>query len=419
MTSRRLLIVFLFTLLILVGCNNETEVKESKEMEEPTTTVKGIEDFNFIVEPKYEDAWPFSEGLARVKLDGLWGFVDEDGKEEIEPKYEHASRFSEGYSSIRLDGESGYIDKTGEYLKEPKFDRALSFNDGIALVELDGKQGIIDEKGNYVIEPVFDSLKPTIANNLIVASPHEKDGNYYGYINKEGEYIIDPNYSRAKNFSKGLAAVECKDTDLWGFIDEKGEYVIEPKFNNARSFTGQEELAAVSIEDYIEVERELNDDKTEVKEHVELWGFIDKSGEYAIEPQFKTANEFRDGMASVTNFEGKIGYINQKGDYIIEPQYTGADIFKDGINRVQKDGKDGFINEEGEYIIEPNYLSAWPYEGEGFVSVDTGEQQTIYNLDGEIEFKVDPDIDWLGHISKETAVIIIDGEYGYVEIENN
>ena len=54
----------------------------------------------------------------------------------------------------------------------------------------------------------------------------------FGYINKTGNFSIEPQYKVAKNFSDGLAAVE-KD-GKWGFINTKGEMVIAPIYSNAK-----------------------------------------------------------------------------------------------------------------------------------------------------------------------------------------
>jgi hypothetical protein len=50
-----------------------------------------------IIPFKYDDAWPFSEGLAAVKVDGKWGFIDKTGKEIIPCVYSETGSFSEFY----------------------------------------------------------------------------------------------------------------------------------------------------------------------------------------------------------------------------------------------------------------------------------------------------------------------------------
>ncbi|MGI7157691.1 WG repeat-containing protein, partial [Campylobacter coli] len=62
------------------------------------------------------------EGLARVGLNGKWGFIDKSGKFVIEPKFDSIWDFSEGLAKVGLNGKYGLIDKSGKIVIEPKFD---------------------------------------------------------------------------------------------------------------------------------------------------------------------------------------------------------------------------------------------------------------------------------------------------------
>ncbi|WP_197739841.1 WG repeat-containing protein [Pedobacter sp. BS3] len=69
---------------------------------------------------KYEDADVngFSGGLAPVKLNGKWGYVDTTGKEVIPFIYDLAYYFKkDGKAKVMLNGNWIYIDKTGKEMK--------------------------------------------------------------------------------------------------------------------------------------------------------------------------------------------------------------------------------------------------------------------------------------------------------------
>ena len=65
----------------------------------------------------YDDAWYFSEGLARVYENGKWGFIDKTGKVVIPLIYDGADGFSDGEAKVRVDDERFYIDKEGRFLR--------------------------------------------------------------------------------------------------------------------------------------------------------------------------------------------------------------------------------------------------------------------------------------------------------------
>jgi hypothetical protein len=54
-----------------------------------------------------------SEGLARVEINGKWGFIDQTGKEVIPCKYDEADFFNKGVAKVNLNGKIYFIDKEG------------------------------------------------------------------------------------------------------------------------------------------------------------------------------------------------------------------------------------------------------------------------------------------------------------------
>ena len=66
----------------------------------------------------YDDAMDFSEGLAGVKLNGKWGFIDKTGKEVIPIKFDIAWPFENGKAMVQLNGKSGTIDNQGNFTPE-------------------------------------------------------------------------------------------------------------------------------------------------------------------------------------------------------------------------------------------------------------------------------------------------------------
>ena len=100
-------------------------------------------------EPKFDYVGEFSEGFAKVKLNGKWGYVNTKGDCLVEPKFDWIGRFSEGFARIRLNNTWGYVNTKGDCLVEPKFDDTCDFSEGIALVKLNGKWGYVNTKGEY------------------------------------------------------------------------------------------------------------------------------------------------------------------------------------------------------------------------------------------------------------------------------
>ena len=56
------------------------------------------------------------DGLAGVKQNGKWGFIDNTGKVVIPVQYDNAWVFENGKALVQLNGEEFYIDETGKRL---------------------------------------------------------------------------------------------------------------------------------------------------------------------------------------------------------------------------------------------------------------------------------------------------------------
>lgn len=199
-----------------------------------------------------------SEDLFPVWEDGRWGYIDGAGEVAIEPRFDRAWRFSDGIALVK-DGENyGYIRPDGNYVLEPRFSDAWHFANGLAPVELDGQWGFVDTSGAVVADTQF-----SVTNAAIVESRYEEDSFHltrsegrYGFSTADGERVIDPRFEQAWRFSDGLARV--KSDGKWGYINQEGEFEIEPQFDLAWDF--RQGLAMVQAGDTV--------------------GYIDREGRY-------------------------------------------------------------------------------------------------------------------------------------------
>jgi len=116
------------------------------------------------IPPTYCDATGFSEGLASVKLDGQWGYIDVNQKTRIAFSFDYAARFKYGHAIVHRGKFRGVIDKQGDYTVPPIY---LD----LQMLEIDGKPyyisrdstffaGLIDSQGNEVIPHRYSYLMP-------------------------------------------------------------------------------------------------------------------------------------------------------------------------------------------------------------------------------------------------------------------
>ena len=103
-------------------------------------------EIEYAIQPQFDDAWDFSDGLARVRIGGKWGYVNKEGQVVIKPQFDDIWDFSGGLARVRVDGKYGYINREGQYVIKPQFDGAgTGFSEGLAPVKKDGKWGYISK----------------------------------------------------------------------------------------------------------------------------------------------------------------------------------------------------------------------------------------------------------------------------------
>ena len=116
----------------------------------PTNDKYGYKDAGgkVVVEPKYDLAYPFTEGVAAVRLAGKYGYLNESGKEVVSPKYDFTWHFIGGFAAVKLENKFGFIDKTGKEVTPLIYEEANNYHGnccykGMAHVKENGKWRLI------------------------------------------------------------------------------------------------------------------------------------------------------------------------------------------------------------------------------------------------------------------------------------
>lgn len=308
---------------------------------------------NIVINPQFAVAHVFIDGVALVQsAENKYGFIGLDGKYLINATYKAASPFSEGLACVvPEDGKPQFIDDKGNVkftVNEARY--CGVFSEGLAAVGVEGKEGIkwgyINKEGKMVVNPQFDAVGPFTEGLAGVAKTNKEKGEVlWGFIDHKGAIIINHQF-RGWNveFNDGLAMVS--DGKKIGYIDNTGKYTINPQFDQAGKFKNG--LAPIRQGD--------------------LCGYIDKEGKIVINPQFNVVNNFSGGMASVSSSDGKFGYIDGEGKYIINPQFEKASDFFGGVAFVESADKWGIIDPDGKYIVNPQF-DAINFDTEGYRSV--------------------------------------------------
>lgn len=342
----------------------------------------------------------FSENRLplRQEIDGKIGYVDKRGEFVIEPQFDEAESFDEGLAEVcwklenRSSSKCGYINLLGDIVIEPQFRYAHSFQEGTAIVYPLNRDaiGVIDKQGNYLVEPNLDAINdgylaygltygPETAyfssDLLRVRIPDHRQpeesqdlslpdlelteaigSGKWGYVRRAGGYAIAPRFWEATDFSQERAAVQIGEDDVnyppkwrgkWALIDTTAKLIEYPGQNPAPLIESMKSTSRGVFSEGLAF----------IAASAGQYGYIDRQGQWIIPPQFTDGGNFSYDLAAVKSFESsKWGYIDRSGSFAISPQFDRAEPFAaNGLAKVELTGKLGLINRNGRYVLEPSY----------------------------------------------------------------
>lgn len=302
----------------------------------------------------FDEAENFMDGMARVKLNGKYGFINAQGQLTVPLIYDECGYFSDGFARVKKDGKWGLVNKAGVAVVPVKYDNVGMFHEGLVSVQNDGKWGYVDMNGYEVIPPQygFETYRDYLdygrwdwwsyhkfKNGYSVVIRIEDGVRTDGLIDRNGRMVIPFNkFTALSDYSDGMI-MACrpmiengKYVLKFGFINLRGETVIPFKYESAGDFS--EGLAMVQQNEKV--------------------GYIDKTGRVVIPFRYDSGLDFEHGIAWVES-AGDTGYINRYGMEVVPVGkygcYGAGSLGRDGYIPAQQNGRYGLVDKTGNVLI--------------------------------------------------------------------
>lgn len=240
------------------------------------------------------------------------GYIDKSGEIAIEPIFDEAYHFNEGLAVICKDGKYGYIDREGKVIISLKYDGAQKFSEGLAGVEVGKKWGYINYFSEFIINPKYSNVGYFSEGLAVVYESDQNNAYSFYYIDKTGKKILElsDKFHSGQKFSENLAGActsyKCE------FIDRGGKMLKTVQFERVSPFCMG--LSCVSLGN--------------------KRGYINKAGEVIIPLKYEIGNDFSEGLAAV-RLNNKVGYINNRDKVVIPFMYDYGANFKGGLAEVR------------------------------------------------------------------------------------
>ena len=179
----------------------------------------------------------------------------------------------------------------------------------------------------------------------------ETRGGDWGYVNADGEVVIDFNLNEKPSvMTEGIGFyLKQKDKEKYVVYIDKNDN--EYKTNYVQSLSFNEGLALVTT-----ATGKLT--------------YIDKEyNEVLVLDNITEAGYFSEGLAKYMNEEGKWGFINKQGEKVIPAKFDYVESFIDGYSMVRNYDNNvyyrGIINKNGEFVVylTDKYTTLYGKEG--------------------------------------------------------
>ena len=249
-------------------------------------------------------------------------------------------------------GKRGYFNKfTGKVVIKPQYKRAWIFSEGLACVEENDTLFFINHKNQKVIKAnfVFDENADgyVFHDGICIVTV---DNYKYGIINKQGKWLLKPEYEDVRNY-KGKLWIVKKNKRL-GVYDAYTQKMILPI--RYRHVNIDSQGFVVEYEDY--TMKRLNFDLTikdnfvcsEINTVSYPSGKMDKNGEEILEPS--RCLYYKTGSWMDKDSE-KVGLMSPEGKPLTKPLYDnitgiGFDLYKaeNAGNYIVINGKGQTVN---------------------------------------------------------------------------
>ena len=308
----------------------------------------------FVIDVRFDEAADFApNGLAAVRIDRHWGFIDNQGRMTIPAQYDDVLYVSD--DDFPDFARRGFIEGSPARVEQ---------RDLVSLIDASGKTV---GQGGWMKISVFDQIG--LARVIAQGDAHRYG--LVGLIDKQGKLLVTPTYLTIEPFVNGYAAV-LSVNHLWGFIDTSGRVAVRPMFAEVGTFS-RHGLAKVLLHP--------GRDPADRSIRSMGYGYIDSHGNVVIDKDdYDGVDAFQDALDEPVvrvSKGGGTGYLDTHGKLALGWFEAGTKFGTDGLAVVKVGGKFGFIDRHGRFVVMPTYEDARLFDGDIAVVLRNGKWGAI------------------------------------------
>jgi len=129
---------------------------------------------NIIIQPNYDNSFHFINKVAIMKLNNLYGLVNDEGKVVLAPIHYKIERQPSGRYITIEKGKFGLVDAEGRVLINNKYNSLQDLENGYVIIQKGEKFGVTTTNGVNTIPQIYDKIMYNPRTDSYFASTNQK-----------------------------------------------------------------------------------------------------------------------------------------------------------------------------------------------------------------------------------------------------
>lgn len=177
---------------------------------------------------KYDDLRPYENQIYLAMSNDYWGLISISGDTILAFEYDYIGKMFCNRALVEKEDSYNYIDPRGNLILTnwlipfSEHRQLANFKNGFARIEVEEKYVLIDTTGKRLFAQPKENLGDY--SELIAVSK----GGKWGYYTPAGVMTIPHNFTLAGSFSKGFAI--AGNDPFYGLINNQGHYILQPYY---------------------------------------------------------------------------------------------------------------------------------------------------------------------------------------------
>lgn len=329
-----------------------------------------------IVPAIYSEVAPFQDGLAVVSKEELFGIIDKKNQVIVDFQYDEVSEFTSNRAIVRKGEKYGVINRSGKLIFPLEFDDISLSAQNLYTVVQDGKSNTYNS--NFQ-EAVFGAgtgagnVEVNFAKRMSMKHPEfelvgeldqksnravVKVAGQLNYIDSLGKVMLTAPlewFADALNvakFANGFAVFRKKEK--FGLIDVNGKVIQKPIYEASGPYTG-----------FWPVKDKGN------------WALLDVKGKVVLPFEYDFIR-FQPELGYLIGKVDKFGLLNATGKMILPVSCSNIKLFEEAYFLVSNDEKFGLFLKDGKEMLPIQYERIQRFDSESLVLLQEGRMTYFF-----------------------------------------